>query len=40
VVKNFVDPADLERRLGQLGWDGKIGRDGRDWVRGEARPLR
>ena len=38
VVKNFVDPADLERRLGQLGWDGKIGRDGRDWVRGEARP--
>ena len=38
VVKNFVDPADLELRLGQLGWDCMIGRDGRDWVRGEARP--
>ena len=38
VVKNFVDPADLELRLGQLGWDCVIGRDGRDWVRGEARP--
>ncbi|HEX4258789.1 MAG TPA: class I SAM-dependent methyltransferase, partial [Streptosporangiaceae bacterium] len=32
VVKNFVDPADLERRLGQLGWDAVIGRDGPDWV--------
>ena len=40
VVKNFVDPADLERRLGQLGWNAVIGRDGRDWVRGEARPAR
>jgi demethylmenaquinone methyltransferase/2-methoxy-6-polyprenyl-1,4-benzoquinol methylase len=40
VVKNFVDPADLERRLGQLGWDCVVGRDGPDWVRGEARPAR
>jgi demethylmenaquinone methyltransferase/2-methoxy-6-polyprenyl-1,4-benzoquinol methylase len=40
VVKNFVDPADLEGRLGQLGWDAVIGRDGPDWVRGEARPRR
>ncbi len=40
VVKNFVDPAGLERRLGQLGWDAEIGRDGPDWVRGEARPRR
>jgi SAM-dependent methyltransferase len=38
VVKNFVDPADLERRLSQLGWNAEIGRDGLDWVRGEARP--
>ena len=40
VVKNFVDPADLERRLDQLGWDAVIGRDGPDWVRGQARPRR
>ena len=40
VVKNFVDPADLERRLAQLGWDAEIGRDGPDWVHGQARPRR
>ena len=40
VVKNFVDPGDLERRLALLGWDCAVGRDGPDWVRGEARPAR
>jgi 2-polyprenyl-3-methyl-5-hydroxy-6-metoxy-1,4-benzoquinol methylase len=37
VVKNFVDPDRLERRLRRLGWDCAIRRDGRDWVYGEAR---
>jgi demethylmenaquinone methyltransferase/2-methoxy-6-polyprenyl-1,4-benzoquinol methylase len=40
VIKNFVDPPELERRLAQLGWDCTIRRDGHDWVRGEARPAR
>ena len=40
VVKNFVNPGDLEHRLGRLGWDCVVGRDGSDWVRGEARPAR
>jgi 2-polyprenyl-3-methyl-5-hydroxy-6-metoxy-1,4-benzoquinol methylase len=38
VIKNFVDPADLELRLRRLGWDSAIRRDGSDWVYGEARP--
>jgi SAM-dependent methyltransferase len=38
IVKNFVDPAQLEHRLQELGWDCEIRRDGDDWVRGEARP--
>jgi demethylmenaquinone methyltransferase/2-methoxy-6-polyprenyl-1,4-benzoquinol methylase len=38
VIKNFVDPADLELRLRRLGWDCAIRRDGSDWVCGEARP--
>lgn len=38
VVKNFVDPEQLERRLRRLGWDCAIRRDGSDWVCGEARP--
>jgi demethylmenaquinone methyltransferase/2-methoxy-6-polyprenyl-1,4-benzoquinol methylase len=40
IVKNFVDPDELVRRLGELGWDGDIRRDGSDWVRGEARPAK
>jgi demethylmenaquinone methyltransferase/2-methoxy-6-polyprenyl-1,4-benzoquinol methylase len=38
IVKNFVDPPLLERRLRELGWQCEIRRDGSDWVRGEARP--
>lgn len=38
VVKNFVDPDQLERRLDALGWDCEIRQDGEDWVWGEARP--
>ena len=38
VIKNFVDPDQLELRLRELGWDCTIRRDGDDWVRGEARP--
>ena len=38
VIKNFVDPEELERRLHRLGWDCAIRRDGSDWVRGEAHP--
>jgi|ERR1700677_3573175 2-polyprenyl-3-methyl-5-hydroxy-6-metoxy-1,4-benzoquinol methylase len=38
VIKNFVDPAELELRLRRLGWDCAIRRDGSDWVYGEARP--
>jgi len=37
VIKNFVDPEQLELRLRRLGWDCAIRRDGSDWVRGEAR---
>ncbi len=37
VIKNFVDPEGLERRLRRLGWDCAIRRDGSDWVAGEAR---
>jgi demethylmenaquinone methyltransferase/2-methoxy-6-polyprenyl-1,4-benzoquinol methylase len=39
VVKNFVDPDRLERRLRGIGWDCRIRRDGGDWVSGEARPV-
>ncbi|MEV6931551.1 class I SAM-dependent methyltransferase [Dactylosporangium sp. NPDC051485] len=38
VVKNFVEPEQLERRLRGIGWECRIRRDG-DWVRGEARPV-
>jgi 2-polyprenyl-3-methyl-5-hydroxy-6-metoxy-1,4-benzoquinol methylase len=38
IVKNFVDPEQLEHRLRELGWQCAIRRDGTDWVRGEARP--
>jgi SAM-dependent methyltransferase len=40
VIKNFVDPAELESRLRELGWDCVIRRDGSDWVYGEARLAR
>jgi len=40
VVKNFLDPDGLERRLGRLDWDCAMHRDGNDWVCGEARPAR
>jgi demethylmenaquinone methyltransferase/2-methoxy-6-polyprenyl-1,4-benzoquinol methylase len=40
IVKNFVDPEQLQRRLAGLGWQCRIRRDGSDWVWvcGEARP--
>jgi demethylmenaquinone methyltransferase/2-methoxy-6-polyprenyl-1,4-benzoquinol methylase len=40
IVKNFVDPDRLARRLAELGWDCTIVRDGDDWIRGEAHPTR
>jgi len=40
VIKNFVDPEELELRLRRLGWDTAIRRDGSDWVYGEARLAR
>lgn len=41
IVKNFVDPPRLERRLRGVGWECRIRRDGGDWVwvYGEARPV-
>jgi 2-polyprenyl-3-methyl-5-hydroxy-6-metoxy-1,4-benzoquinol methylase len=41
IVKNFVDPERLERRLRGLGWECRIRCDGSDWVWvcGEARPV-
>jgi 2-polyprenyl-3-methyl-5-hydroxy-6-metoxy-1,4-benzoquinol methylase len=41
IVKKFVDPEQLERRLGELGWECRIRRDDDDWVWvcGEARPV-
>jgi protein-L-isoaspartate O-methyltransferase len=38
IIKNFVDPRQLESRLRTMGWDCEIRRDGSDWIRGEARP--
>jgi demethylmenaquinone methyltransferase/2-methoxy-6-polyprenyl-1,4-benzoquinol methylase len=38
VIKNFVDPGELELRLRQSGWECVIRRDGNDWICGEARP--
>jgi 2-polyprenyl-3-methyl-5-hydroxy-6-metoxy-1,4-benzoquinol methylase len=38
LVKVFVHPGQLRARLHQLGWQSCIGRDGNDWVIGEARP--
>lgn len=41
IIKNFVDPEELERRLRGLGWECRIRRDPDEWVWicGEARPL-
>lgn len=39
IVKNFVDPPELQERLRELGWDCQVHREGTDWVRGEARVL-
>jgi 2-polyprenyl-3-methyl-5-hydroxy-6-metoxy-1,4-benzoquinol methylase len=41
IVKNFVDPGQLERRLRGLGWECRVWRDESDWVWicGEAHPL-
>lgn len=41
IVKNFIDPYPLERRLRAIGWDCRIRRDDSDWVWvcGEARPI-
>jgi 2-polyprenyl-3-methyl-5-hydroxy-6-metoxy-1,4-benzoquinol methylase len=36
IVKNFVDPAQLQARLRELGWECAVHRDGDDWVHGEA----
>ena len=40
VIKNFVDPGELELRLGRLGWDCVIRRVSSRWVCGEARLAR
>jgi len=40
VVKNFVDPEELELRLRRMGWECVIRRDGSRWVYGEARLVR
>lgn len=37
IIKNFVDPPRLERRLRGLGWECTVQPDGGDWVVGEAR---
>ena len=37
IVKNFIDPTDVRRRLHDLGWRCTVERVGTDWVRGEAR---
>lgn len=41
IVKNFVDPERLERRLRAIGWQSQIRQDRADWVwvYGEARPV-
>ncbi|MBO0827501.1 MAG: class I SAM-dependent methyltransferase [Streptosporangiales bacterium] len=40
IVKNFVDPEQLHRRLRGIGWESRVRRDDGDWVwvYGEARP--
>jgi len=40
VIKNFVEPEELELRLGRMGWDCVIHRVSSRWVYGEARLTR
>lgn len=40
VVKNFVEPAELESRLRRLGWDCVMRRVSSRWIYGEARLAR
>jgi len=40
IVKNFVEPAALCERLRELGWECAIHREGIDWIRGSACPLK
>src|SRR5262249_57982395 len=40
VIKNFVEPEELELRLRRLGWDCVIRRVSSRWVYGEARLVR
>ncbi len=37
LIKNFVDPVQLEDRLRGMGWECEVHRDGSDWICGEAR---
>jgi len=39
VIKNFVEPAELELRLRRMGWDCVIRRASSRWVYGEAKCL-
>lgn len=41
VVKNFIDPEQLQRRLRELNWECRVRRDDDAWVwvYGEARPM-
>ncbi len=39
VVKAYLDPQPLRRRLAELGWRTTVERLGRGWVIGEARPV-
>ena len=40
VIKNFVEPAELQLRLRRMGWDCVIRRVSSRWVYGEARLVR
>lgn len=37
IVKNFVDPEQLQLLLARIGWQCDVRRDGADWIVGEAR---